>query len=93
MVESDAHQGLIGRGSAHFLGPAVVTVDGDDAVAVCESVLFARRDAGYVALRAAANHFRLHRIEGRWQITARATHVLDGGPRGRDLLRVPPRRV
>ena len=29
MVRSDAHQGLIGRGCTHFLGPAVVTVDGD----------------------------------------------------------------
>lgn len=86
MVESDAHQGLIGRGSAHFLGPAAVTVDGDDAVAVCESVLFVRRDDGYAAVRAAANHFRLARIDGRWQIAARTTHLLDGGSTARDLL-------
>lgn len=33
MVRSDAHQGLISRGSAHFLGPAHVSVDGDTAVA------------------------------------------------------------
>lgn len=38
MVRSEAHQGLIGGGSTHFLGPAVVTVDVDDAVAVCESL-------------------------------------------------------
>ena len=38
MVRSDAHQGLIRHGCCHFLGPAVVSVDGDDAVAVCESV-------------------------------------------------------
>jgi hypothetical protein len=87
MVCSEAHQGLIGRGSAHFLGPAVVTVDGDDAVAVCESVLFVRRDHGYAAVRAAANHFRLRRIDDRWQIVARSTHVLDGGSTARDLLR------
>lgn len=86
MVDSDAHQGLIHRGSAHFLGPAVVTVDGDAAVAVCESVLLVRRDDGYAPLRAAANHFRLRRIDGRWQITARTTHVLDGGDTARGLL-------
>ena len=86
MVDSDGHQGLIGRGSAHFLGPAVVTVDDDDAVAVCESVLFVRRTDGYAALRAAANHFRLRRIDGRWQIMARTTHVLDGGATARGLL-------
>jgi hypothetical protein len=42
MVRSDAHQGLIGRGCSHFLAPAVVTVDGGDAIAVCESVLLMR---------------------------------------------------
>src|SRR4051794_28126262 len=47
MVSSSAHQGLIGRGSSHFLAPAVVTVTGDDAVAVCESVLLMHRDDGY----------------------------------------------
>ncbi len=44
MVRSPEHQGLIGRGCCHFLGPAVVTVDGDDAVAVCESALLVHRD-------------------------------------------------
>jgi len=43
MVRSDAHQGLIGRGCSHFLGPVVVTIEGDHAVAVCESVLFVAR--------------------------------------------------
>lgn len=35
---------------------------------------------GYVVWRAAANHFRLRRIEGRWQITTRTSRVLDGNP-------------
>ncbi len=39
MVRSDAHQGLIARGCCHFFGPPVVTVHGDDAVALCESTL------------------------------------------------------
>ena len=86
MVRSDAHQGLIRHGCCHFLGPAVVTVDGDDAVAVCESVLLLRRDGRFVAARAGANHFRLRRIDGRWQITERRTHVLDGSAEARELL-------
>ncbi|EUA34776.1 snoaL-like domain protein [Mycobacterium xenopi 3993] len=53
MVASDAHQGLIRRGAAHFLGPAVVTVDGDKAVAVCESLLVVHRDGGYTVWRPA----------------------------------------
>ena len=86
MVASEAHQGLIRRGCCHFLGPAVVTVDGDDAVAVCESVLLLRREEGYVAARAGANHFALRRIDGRWQIVDRKTHALDGSAEPRKLL-------
>ena len=86
MVRSDAHQGLIRRGCCHFLGPAVVTVDGDDALAVCESVLLLRRDDGYVAARAGANRFRLRRVDGQWQIVERVTHALDGTEEPRKLL-------
>ncbi|HTM85113.1 MAG TPA: nuclear transport factor 2 family protein [Mycobacterium sp.] len=95
MVESDAHQRLIGRGSAHFLGPAVITVDGDQAQAVCESLLCVRRGQGrdgsdgrdgYAVWRATANHFRLARIERRWQIVARTSQLLDGGDQARTLL-------
>lgn len=86
MVRSDAHQGLIRRGCCHFLGPAVATVDGDDAVAVCESILLVRRDDGYIAARAGANHFRLRRADGRWRIVERTTRALNGNPEPRNLL-------
>ncbi|MGE2723867.1 nuclear transport factor 2 family protein [Mycolicibacterium pulveris] len=86
MVASDAHHGLIERGCAHFLGPAVVTVHGDEATAVCESLVVTRRDDGYAVWRAAANHFRLNRIGGRWQITHRTTRTLDGRAEARRLL-------
>jgi hypothetical protein len=86
MVRSDAHQGLIGRGACHFLGPAVVTVDADDAVAVCESILVTHRGDGFSVWRAGANHFRLRRIEGRWQIIERTTRTLDGKAEARELL-------
>lgn len=86
MVRSNAHQGLIGRGSAHFLGPAVVTVDGDDAVAVCESLLAVRHNEKYVVARAGVHHFELRRIAQRWQITHRIARTLDGSPEPRGLL-------
>jgi hypothetical protein len=86
MVRSDAHQGLIGRGACHFLGPAVVTVHGDEAVAVCESILVTHRGEGFSVWRAGANHFRLRRIEGRWQIVARTTRSLDGKAEAHELL-------
>lgn len=86
MVRSDAHQGLIGRGSAHFLGPAVVTVEGSDAVAVCESLLVLRHEQKHFVARAGANYFRLKFIDQRWQITNRVTRSLDGSAEARDLL-------
>jgi uncharacterized protein (TIGR02246 family) len=86
MVRSADHQGLIARGCCHFLGPAVVTVDGDDAVAVCDSILLVHREGRFSVARAGANHFRLRRLDGRWQITARTARVLNGEPGARQLL-------
>lgn len=87
MVNSDAHQTLIGRGSCHFLGPARVTVDGNTAEAVCESLLVVHRDGKWIVARAGANHFTLGRIDGRWQIIRRTTRALNGSPEARNLLR------
>jgi uncharacterized protein (TIGR02246 family) len=86
MVRSDAHQSLIRRGCSHFLGPVVATVDGDTAVAVCESALFIKGTKGFHVYRAGANYFRLQRRDGRWQIVHRTTRALDGGAEARDLL-------
>ncbi|WP_419197233.1 nuclear transport factor 2 family protein [Mycolicibacterium austroafricanum] len=102
MVGSDGHRRLVANGCCHFLGPAVVTVDGDDAVAGCVSLVVLRaadgypeRESGatahdlpapgYVVWRAAANHFRLHRIDDRWQIVARRSRLL-GNPEAQQLL-------
>jgi uncharacterized protein (TIGR02246 family) len=86
MVESDGHQHLIEGGCSHFLGPAHVTVAGDEAVAVCESILVRHREGGYSVRRAGANHFALRRESDGWRITARRTRALDGSAEARDLL-------
>ena len=87
MVNSDGHQTLIARGACHFLGPARVTVDGDTAAAVCESLLVVHRDGKWIVARAGANHFTLNRIDGRWQIVLRTTRALTGSLEARALLR------
>ncbi len=86
MVRSADHQGLIERGCCHFLGPAVVTVAGDDAMAICDSALFIKENNGFRVYRAGASHFRLKRSDGRWEITMRITRALDGGAEARELL-------
>jgi uncharacterized protein (TIGR02246 family) len=86
MVLSDGHQHLVAGGCTHFLGPTWVRVDGDEAVAVCESVLVRHRDGGYSVRRAAANHFRLRRGPDGWRIAHRTTRALDGSAAARSLL-------
>jgi uncharacterized protein (TIGR02246 family) len=86
MVESEGHQGLIAGGCSHFLGPAHVVVDGDQAVAVCESLLVRHRDGGYSVRRAGANRFELRRAPGGWRILHRTTRALDGSAEARELL-------
>ncbi len=90
MVASSAHQDLVANGCCHFLGPAVVSVDGDTAVAVCESLVLLRDEhldrGDYRVWRATANHFALQRIDDHWQIIRRSSRVLNGGPHPRALL-------
>lgn len=86
MVRSDAHQGLIGKGASHFLGPAHVSVDGDRAVAVCESVLLVRHEGRVLPARIGANHFELVRTADGWRTARRTTRGLDGSQQTRDLL-------
>jgi hypothetical protein len=87
MVSSPSHQNLVANGCCHFLGPSVVTVTGDTAVAVCESLVLLRRDDEYVVWRATANHFELNRIDGSWSITARTSRLLNGDHAAHALLR------
>jgi ketosteroid isomerase-like protein len=88
MVRSPAHQGLISRGAAHFLGPVCVDIDGDDAIAVCESVVIRRNDdgGGYRVWRAGANHVTLRRTAAGWRIAKRTSRALDGSTEARGLL-------
>lgn len=89
MVRSRSHQDLIARGCTHFLGPAVVTVTGDEAVAVCESTLLVKQGNEFRVARGGANYFHLTRVSdppGRWQIVTRITRMLDGTAAGRELL-------
>lgn len=86
MISSEAHQKLVAKGCSHFLGPCVVTLAGDEAVAVCESLVLVRDGDGYRVWRATAHHFALRRIDDRWQIATRTSRILDGNPDAHALL-------
>lgn len=93
MVDGEGHQEIIGGGSAHAIGPALVDLDGDRATAITYSQLF-RGDGkgGFWIWRVAANRWELARThdaaspEG-WQVVRRTTRLLDGRPDARELLR------
>jgi len=86
MVQSPNHQRWIAGGCAHLVGPATITVTGDEAVAICHSLMIVNRDGQFVVRRATANHWRLHRTDSGWRATVRTNRVLDGRPESPALL-------
>jgi ketosteroid isomerase-like protein len=75
MVRGPRHQSLLPN-CAHTIGPAVVSVDGDRAVATAYSRIY-RRDGDAIGLwRLSFNRFELERRDGRWQIVRRTTRML-----------------
>ncbi|HET9501091.1 MAG TPA: nuclear transport factor 2 family protein [Marmoricola sp.] len=88
MVGSPEHQGLIARGCTHFLGPVQVQVDGDEAVAVCHSILLVHHEGRYLPVRSGANRWELRRTAAGWSTVRRTTRALDGRAEAHELLRV-----
>ncbi|WIM88824.1 nuclear transport factor 2 family protein [Candidatus Mycobacterium wuenschmannii] len=88
MVQSSGHQSMISAGAAHFLGPVCLRVDGDNAIAVCESIVVRHDDEGrgYRVWRAGANHVTLRRTDEGWRIVRRTTRALDGSSDARNVL-------
>lgn len=86
MVRSAPHQNLIRNGCAHFLGPVHVTVDGNEAVAVCYSLLLERRDEQHLVRRASANRWELRSTARGWRVVVRTNRVLDGNPDAHALI-------
>nr|WP_221220534.1 nuclear transport factor 2 family protein [Mycolicibacterium sp. BK634] len=87
MVRSSEHRGLIDRGCCHFFGPPAVTVDGDEAVAICQSMLLVRREShGYNVARAGVHFIRLQRADTGWEIVSRTARQLDGSGQANELI-------
>jgi ketosteroid isomerase-like protein len=74
MVCGAAHQSLL-PGAAHTIGPAVVHVDGDHAVATGYSRIYRTVDGRFELFRLAANRWELTRTDGTWRIARRDSRV------------------
>ncbi|MEV0366828.1 nuclear transport factor 2 family protein [Nocardia fusca] len=87
MVRSEAHQDIITGGSSHFFGPAhIERIDGDEATAVCESILVRNEDGRFYIWRAGVHRIELRRTGDGWCVSRRVTRSLDGSAEGRQLL-------
>lgn len=75
MVRSDRHQHMVGR-CAHQIGPALVRVDGDRAVALGYSRVYLRDGDGIGIYRISLNRWDLERRAGVWLIARRLTRIL-----------------
>jgi SnoaL-like domain len=86
MVESDGQRELIRKGCAHVQSAPVVTVDGDQAVAIAYSQVFLHSDGGHEVWRVSANRWECHRTPDGWRLTRRVNRVVDGAPAARSVL-------
>ncbi len=75
MVLGRGHQRLLPN-CAHTIGPAVVRVDGDTAVAVGYSRIYHRQADDFVLFRIGCNRWDLQRAADGWRIARRTTRVL-----------------
>lgn len=87
MVLSDAHQDIITGGSAHFFGPPhIERIEGDEAAAICESILVRHDDGKFYIWRAGVHRIELRRTDDGWCVTSRVTRPLNGSAEARELV-------
>jgi uncharacterized protein (TIGR02246 family) len=75
MVRGARHQAIVGR-CAHQIGPAVVEVHDDRAVATGYSRVYLRTGEAIGIHRVSLNRWELERRNGHWQIARRTTRLL-----------------
>lgn len=75
IVTSPVHQGILPH-CAHLIGPFVITIDGDHAIATGYQTVYVNRDDATSVWRQGVGRWELARIDGRWQIIKRTSrHV------------------
>ena len=87
MLQGDQHQGLIARGVAHFAGPPLIIVDGDQGTAVNYSLVMRREreQDRFFLWRVSAVRWDVERVGGRWRVRRRTNRLLDQSGAGRQL--------
>jgi SnoaL-like domain len=85
MLQSDSHRQLISEGVAHFGGPLLVEVDGDQASAVNYSLIMRRDEQRFYLWRVSAVRWDLGRFGSTWRVRRRTNRLLDESGAGSRL--------
>lgn len=85
MLQSDGHQNLIGAGVAHFAGPLLLDLDGDQATALNYSLVMRREGDRFYLWRVSAVRWDLARTDEGWRVSRRTNRLLDETGFGREL--------
>ncbi len=83
MLQGGGHQGLIGKGAAHFAGPPLIEIDGDTAIAVNYSLVVLRGAEQFKLWRVSAARWDLERTDSGWRVSRRTNRLLDSSGAGR----------
>ncbi|CAO5179371.1 Nuclear transport factor 2 family protein [Frankia sp. AiPs1] len=86
MLQTGAHQGLIGHGVAHFAGPMLIDVQGDRATALNYSLIMRREEGRFYLWRVSVARWDLERLDSTWKVRCRTNRLLDSSGAGRELL-------
>ena len=82
-----AHLDLVRNGCAHMSTLPHVVIDGDRASATCHTLVVTKGEDGFFVLRLSASRLELSRdARDGWRIDQRQNYLLDGDPRGPELL-------
>jgi ketosteroid isomerase-like protein len=75
MLRGARHQAMVGR-CAHQIGPAVIEIDGDCALATGYSRVYLASKDGVRVYRVSTNRWKLERRGGGWVVVSRTTRLL-----------------
>ncbi len=85
MLQGARHKQLMSEGVAHFGGPLLLEVDGDNATAINYSLVMRREDTQFYLWRVSAVRWDLERSGSTWRVRTRTNRLLDETGAGRHL--------
>lgn len=90
LIDGETHRALMASGCAHLLGPVMVDLDGDMALARGHSLVFRHDEGKFIVHRVSANRWVLARDDTGWRVVRRTNALLDGTAEARILLGASP---